>query len=142
NAQFYPEIENAQVGIAAIRRLLQKLDATVEVKYPDVYNTSGFNAGANPGEVFLKTTQALSLDFGGQVKSDALGGLATPSMAIQGLSRIMGPVAAQPPTDPKNIEQGLAQVIGGQFDPSAFFKGAKILGGVDLSAILKVATGL
>lgn len=141
-AQFYPEIESAQVGIAAIQRLLQKPDALVEVQYPEVYKTSGFNAGANPGEVFLKTTQAFGLDFGGQVKSDSLGGLATPSMAIQGLSRIMGPVAAQPPSDPTKIEQALSQVIGNKFNPADFFKGAKILGGVDLSTILTVANAL
>ena len=35
-----PEIESAQVGIAAIQRLLQKPDATVGVTYPDCYNTT------------------------------------------------------------------------------------------------------
>jgi hypothetical protein len=142
-AQFYPEIESAQVGIAAIQRLLQKPDATVGVKYPDCYNTTpgGFGAG-NPGELFLKLQEPFPLAFGDQVKSDALGGLATPSMAIQGLSRIMGPVAARPPANPANIESALGDVIGNKFNPADFFHGAKILGGVDLGDILSLATSL
>ena len=142
-AQFYPEIESAQVGIAAIQRLLQQPNATVGVTYPEVYKTTngGFGA-ANPGELFLKLLQPFPLAFGDQVKSDALGGLATPSMAIQGLSRIMGPVAAQPPANPANIETALGNVIGNKFNPTDFFQGAKILGGVDLGTILDVATSL
>ena len=142
-AQFYPEIESAQVGIAAIQRLLQKPDATVGVTYPDCYNMTpgGFGAG-NPGELFLKLQQPFQLAFGDQVKSDALGGLATPSMAIQGLSRIMGPVAARPPASPADIESGLGNVINNTFNPADFFHGAKILGGVDLGDILALATSL
>jgi hypothetical protein len=138
--QFYPEIESAEVGIAAIQRLLQKPDAVVAVTYPDVYKQDGFGGG-NPGEVFLKTFQPFGLEFGGAVKSDSLGGLATPSMAIQGLSRVMGPVAAQPPASPTpaKIEQALGQVINNTFNPADFFNGAKILGGVELAAILDIA---
>jgi hypothetical protein len=142
-AQFYPEIERARVGIAAIQRLLQKPDATVGVTYPDRYNTTsgGFGAG-NSGELFLKLLEPFPLEFGEQVKSDALGGLATPGMAIQGLSRIMGPVAARPPANPADIEAALGDVIGNTFNPADFFQGAKILGGVDLGTILEVATSL
>lgn len=142
-ARFYPEVEKASVGIAAIQRLLQKPDATVEVTYPEAYKTTsgGFGAG-NPGEIFLKLLQPFPLAFGNQVKSDALGGLATPSMAIQGLSRIMGPVAAQPPANPADIESALGDVIGNKFNPASFFQGAKILGGVGLDQILDLLTGL
>ncbi len=139
--QFYPEVESAEVGIAAIQRLLQKPDAVVAVTYPEVYKQSGFG-GSNAGEVFLKTLQVYGLEFGDQVKNDALGGLATPSMAIQGLSRIMGPVAAKPPVNPADIENALGKVINNTFDPTDFFKGAKILGGVDLADLLQAATSL
>lgn len=140
-AQFYPELDNSESGIAAIQRLLQKPDATVRVTYPENYKTNGFGA-SNPGEVFLKLLNPFPLAFGEQVKSDALGGLATPSMAIQGLSRIMGPVAAQPPASPAGIEAALGNIIGNKFNPADFFQGAKILGGVDLGTILNVATSL
>ena len=140
-AQFYPELDNSESGIAAIQRLLQKPDATVRVTYSENYNTNEFGAG-NPGEVFLKLLNPFPLVFGEQVKSDALGGLATPSMAILGLSRIMGPVAAQPPASPAGIEAALGDIIGNKFNPADFFQGAKILGGVDLGTILNVATSL
>jgi hypothetical protein len=136
--QFYPETESAHVGIAAIQRLLQQPNAMVPVTYPDVWK----EAKPNPGDVCLKTLEPYGLEFGDQVKSDALGAMATPSMAIQGLSRIMGPVAAQPPADATKIEQALGQVINNTFNPADFFKGAKILGGVDLGAILDTAASL
>jgi hypothetical protein len=142
--QFYPEVERAHVGISAIQRLLQQPDAVTEVEYPQRYKEKGFGtaAGENPGEVFLKTVTPYGLEFGDQVKSDALGALATPSMAIQGLSRVMGPVAAQPPGGGETVEDKLATVIGNNFDPTQFFKGATILGGIKLSDILKVVTSL
>lgn len=136
--QFYPEVQQAHVGIAAIQRLLQQPNAMVAVTYPDVWK----EAKPNPGDLFLKTLKPYGLDFGDTVKSDALGAMATPSMAIQGLSRIMGPVAAQPPADLTKIEEALGKVINNTFNPADFFKGAKILGGVDLGTILDVATSL
>jgi len=66
-------------------------------------------------------------------------------MAIQGLSRLMGPVAAKPPANPNDaaqIEAALGKVINSQFDPADFFKGAKILGGIDLSTLLVVVSAL
>lgn len=141
--QFYPEIQTANVGVSAIQRLLQKPDVIATVTYPEIYKSGGFGGG-NSGEVFLKTVNPLPLEFGGGVKNDTLGGLATPSMSILGLSRIMGPVAAQPPASPNpaNIETALGQIIGNTFNPADFFKGAKILGGVDLGEILKIAPAL
>jgi hypothetical protein len=66
-------------------------------------------------------------------------------MAIQGLSRVMGPVAAAAPANPGDaaaIEAALGKVINSQFDPADFFKGARILGGIDLSDLLTVALAL
>ena len=141
---FYPEMERAHVGIAAIQRLLQQPNAMTEVEYPDRYKAKGFGAGVgeNPGEVFLKTVAPYELKFGDQVKSDALGALSTPSMAIQGLSRVTGPVAAQPPSGAETVEQKLESVLNNRFDPKEFFKGATILGGVNLADILALATSL
>ena len=137
--RYYPEIESAEVGIAAIQRLLQKTSETVHVTYPDIYKAEGFDGPNNPGQVFLKTLKVAELNFGDGTKNDSLGALATPSMAIQGLSRIMGPVAAKPPanpSDPVQIEQALKGIIKNEFNALDFFKGAKILGGVDLGTII------
>ena len=142
-AQFYPEVGNAQVGIAAVRRLLQQPQATVEVTYADAYmKTDGGFGGDNKGELFLTLTQPRGLDFGEDLKSDAIGGLATPSMAILGLSRIMGPVSGKAPSGAETIESKLTNIIKDEFNPVDFFKDAKILGGVGLADILQTVTGL
>jgi hypothetical protein len=141
-AQFYPEAHFANTDFAAARRLLQKQDASFELEYAEAYKKFGFGPG-NPGEVFLKVrSDALALNFGGNTKSDTIGGLATPSMSILGLSRIMGPVAAQKPADPAQIENSLNSIINDQFNPADFFKDAKILGGVNLGEIIVGLAGL
>lgn len=141
-AQFYPEAHFANTDIAAVRRLLQKQDASVELEYAEAYMKFGFGAG-NPGEVFLKVrNDALALSFGGDTKSDSIGGLATPSMSILGLSRVMGPVAAQKPSNPTQIENSLKAIIDNQFNPADFFKDAKILGGINIGEIILGLAGL
>jgi hypothetical protein len=146
---FYPEAQTAQVGIKPVQKLIGQPNAMVDVAYPQVYKDHGFGSSDNPGMVFLQVVnQVHNLEFGegaGQAKSDALGALASPQMAIQGLSKIMGPVAAKlpaDPSDPKQIEDALKNIIGNKFDPSDFFKGAKILGGIDLADILEVVSSL
>jgi len=142
-AKWDPHFDKAQVGIRQIQRLLGQT-TSVEVGYPKAYRDGGFGS-ANPGEVFLALTTPHNLAFGGganEAKSDALGALASPSMAIQGLSRIMGPVAAPPPTSGQSADDTLRDVIGNKFDPTKFFQGAKILGGLDLGSILDVALSL
>ncbi|MEP6921027.1 MAG: hypothetical protein ABI967_07870 [bacterium] len=142
-AQFYPVIEEASVSIPSIQRLLQK-DAPITVEYAKIYKdtANGFGFG-NAGELFLKLKGSMPLEFGSgnnQPKSDALGGLATPSMEILGLSRQMGPVAAQGGGgDP---EAKLGDIIGNKFNPAAFFKGAKILGGIGFEELLDLIPGL
>jgi len=133
--KYYPEVARAEVGIRAVQRLLGKSDAVVEVQYPQVYKTHGIDGSGNKGEVFLETLQDFALEFGGnagQSKSDALGGLVSPAMAIQGLSRIMGPAG------------DLANVANNKFNPAQFFGSAdpKILGGISLLDLLSAVTGL
>ena len=136
-ARFHPEVEESECGIAAIQRLLQKPNATVRVKYADIYNqTPGGFGPANSGELFLTLLSPFELQFGAAAKSDAIGGIATPNMSILGFSRIMGPVGAQPPTGSQSIEDRLGKIIGNEFNPADFFKGAKILGGVELALLL------
>ena len=144
---FYPEVAEAEVGIRPLQKLLGKADAVVPVAYPEVYKLHGFGESdptQNQGELFLQLVGSpFPLEFGGdpdKAKSDALGSLASPQMQIRGLSRVMGPVAANPPADP-NVDP-LAKVIGGEFNPASFFSGAKILGGIDLAEILTVVSAL
>lgn len=131
----YPEVEKAEVGIRAVQRLMGRSDALVEVQYPQVYKTHGIGGSGNKGELFLEALQGFSLEFGagaGQSKSDALGGLVSPAMVIQGLSRKMGPV------------DDLTNVAKDKFNPAQFFGNAdpKILGGIRLLDLLSAITGL
>jgi len=144
-AYFYPAVEGAKAGIAAIQRLLQKPDAMVNVAYAQAYLDHDFGP-ANAGEVFLKLVEPFGLTFGKEagkhVKSDTIGGLATPGMEIRGLSRIMGPVATQPLKPGESADTKLQDIVGNQFKPADFFSDAKILGGVKLAEILEDVTGL
>jgi hypothetical protein len=133
--QFFPEIENANVGIKPIQKLLANPNARVDVSYADVFKGElggeGFGAG-NPAQIFLELTAPYALNFGAggaDSKSDALGGLATPQMAILGLSRAIGPVSGN----------SLQKANAGSFDPFDFFGGAKLLGGIDVGDLLKGA---
>lgn len=145
---FYPETAAATVGVPALQKLLGRPEV-IEVTYPDEYKNHGFgelSAGKNAGKVFLQVlTQPYRLEFGGgpgKSRSDALGALATPQMSILGLSKTMGPVAAQEPSDPTQIGARLGNAIGNEFKPADFFKGATILGGIKLADILDNVTGL
>lgn len=148
----YPETAEATVGIPPLQKLLGRPNAVVDVAYPQVYKDHGFGEsapGENAGQLFLQlVNQVHRLEFGGgqnQAKSDALGALAAPQMVIQGLSKVMGPVAARPPadpTDPGQIAAALANVVANKFDPADFFDGATILGGIPLKDILKLVLDL
>ena len=145
---FYPEMEGAEVGIRSVQKMLGLANFIQPVAYPDVFKNHAFDAGQNPGQIFLQLTRVANLNFGGesgQAKSDALGALASPQMAILGLSKVAGLVSGAPPTNPSDAGQiaaALGKVIGNTFDPADFFQGAKILGGILLSDILSVAHSL
>jgi hypothetical protein len=145
---FYPETAAAVVGVPALQKLLGRPEV-IEVTYPEEYKTHGFgelSAGKNAGKVFLQVlTQPFKLEFGGgagQSKSDTLGALATPQMSILGLSKTMGPVAGQDPANAADVASKLANALASQFNPADFFKGATILGGIELATILSAVTGL
>jgi hypothetical protein len=145
---FHPEVDVARVGIKPVQKLLGQPKAVVDVTYPEIYKSHGYDAD-NAGGLFLQVINAAhTLAFGGGAgapKTDALGGLAAPGMAILGLSRVMGPTGAQPPadmTDRAQVEAALAKIVGNVFDPKDVFKGATILGGVDLADLLDVVGDL
>lgn len=149
---FYPETRGATVGIRAVQKLLARPNAVIDVVYPDVYKQHGFGEAdptKNAGKLFLNVVGTPHrLEFGGdagKAKSDALGALAAPQMSILGLSKIMGPVAAAEPAnldDAAQVEAKLQNVVSDSFHPADFFKGATILGGVELATILDNVTGL
>jgi hypothetical protein len=138
---FFPVMEDASVSIPALKSLVQ-LGAT-RINYPKTYITSGLG-GPNKGEVFAAIASAPAVNFGSGGGGGKSGGVATPSFSIVGLSRALGPVGGKPPSggggaDPlAEVEDALADVIGGKFDPKKFFDDqAKLLGGLLLGDIVK-----
>lgn len=130
DARTYPEVERADVAVAAAQRMLGKADLSLSMQYFPGYKTDGFG-GANAGEVFLEAASgALGLDFKNDLKSDSVGALAAPSMQIAGLSRLLGPAG------------DIANVAADSFDPAQFFDGAELLGGIKISDIIGVVTAL
>jgi hypothetical protein len=131
---FFPEIEEAAVNVPALQRLLGRGDA-FDMTYPQVETAAAFD---NAGRVFLWAKAPNKLEFGGGTKAqtDALGGIASPEMAVIGLSSITGPVSG--PLAAK-VADAIGPVLDNTFDPAAFFGEAKLLGGVKLADVVQVA---
>jgi len=125
---FYPAIEKAEVRVAAIEQVTGSA-ATTNIKYHDTYSNSGFDSAANKGQIFAELLDSVPLQFGAAgATADKVGGLLTPSMTINGLSRTLGPVAGD-----------LAKMVAGSFDPADIFKdalSAKLLGDISLKEII------
>ena len=87
---FTPSLCGGDVGIPQLQSLLG-LSQTLRVEYPNVYKASGFQGNAS--QLFLKLPTPHDLAFGGsqsEAKSDTLGALASPAMAIQGCRGLSG----------------------------------------------------
>lgn len=89
-----PHLEDAKVTLPAVQQLAKTGPLTIE--YADVYKTNGFGGAANSGEIWAKVKGALpKLEFGGDTApagSDKAGGFLTPTLPIEGLSRLSGTV--------------------------------------------------
>lgn len=114
-ARFYPRIEKASARIPAIQHLAGNNTLT-NFQYPDAYLKHGFSdsPGHNKGEVFaelIDDTAKLSFSDQGQRS----GALLTPDLAINGLSRVLGPIGG--------AKGDLDSIVGGSFDPEKFFAG-------------------
>lgn len=134
---FFPAMDGASVFIPALKSLVRF--GAAEIRYPKTYIQNGLG-GANRGEVFAAIPAAPGLDFGAG-KGDRSGGVATPSFAVIGLSRALGPVGGLPSGGGDAMaaaETALADVSGGRFDPAKFFNDkASLLGGILLRDIVK-----
>jgi hypothetical protein len=125
DAPFYPKWTEADVRLNGVEQVKggKSLDPTIILPHPD-FVSGGFNSSG----VFAKLKTNVSLTFvdKDEPTGDRAGGLVNPDMSIAGLSRKLGPVGNSGPL------AGLPT----QFDPSTFFKDAKILGGIKLSDII------
>ncbi len=141
-----PSINGANTGARAVVRLAcaeqasggapLKGNPSPAVAYYPPYVTTGFstsqaptgNAGNVYMEILFNASNASNLSFGG----GSSGGVLTPNIQLQGLSRSLGPVA------------DLDNIFHGSFDPNSIFAGlsddlqARILGGVPLADLQEV----
>jgi len=135
---FFPEIGGTVINDPAFQKILGRSDG-FPMTYPQVDTAAEFD---NPGRVFLWAKSVKKVDFGGgagQSKTDALGGLASPDMAIVGLSSISGPVSGKQGVP---IEQAVGKAVSNAFDPAEFFGDAKLLGGIKLGSIVDAVAAL
>jgi len=136
-AKFLPIVQRAQVDIPALKQILGTSTAAW-VTFHDRYKNNAFDPGNNKGEVFVKlideagTNDEYELNFGGNNQGDKVGGVITPNLNIQGISRVLGPVGGS----------HNSKIVDGIFDPVEFFQNAdpKILGGIPLSDIIDLLT--
>jgi hypothetical protein len=119
-----PALARATVRVPALTTLAQAPATTIA--YHDHYLDHAFDAVANHLEVFAKTVGGkLPFDF----PADRAAGLVTPSIPVDGLSRLRGPLG-----DVDNL-------VAGTFDPTSFFGAARLLGGVALADLVDAAGG-
>ncbi len=127
-AYFYPAMEKSEVRVAAVEQLTGAA-ATTSIAYHPTYNEAGLDSSLNKGQVFAQLLDSVPLAFGAAgATADKVGGLLTPSMDINGLSRSLGPVAGD-----------LAKMVAGSFDPKDIFKdllNATLLGDISLQDVI------
>jgi hypothetical protein len=130
-AQFYPRIERASALIPAIQHLAGN-DGVAEFKYPSVLLENGFAAG-NEGGLFAELIDTLPLQFSCQ--SQRSGGLLSPDININSLSRKYGPVGGE--------KGNLGEIVSDNFNPVEFFNGMspKLFGAIDLFELLGAVGG-
>jgi hypothetical protein len=122
---FFPVMAESVIHIQSIEKLIGNNEKPA-VRFHNAFLTAGFEGAGNQGEVLFKlSNKNMLLDFKG--KADKAGGLATPSINIDGLSRKFGPVG-----DSANLATG-------NFKPAMFFdtKQAQLLGGITLDKVIK-----
>lgn len=142
--RFFPSMEVADTRIEKAQEILGT-NATSAVKFYSKYLEHAFDPGTpgaavanesllrNPSQMFLTLLSPVGLDFGSN--TDKAGGLAAPSLRIDALSRLTGPISAKL-DDLKNSAAAI-----GSFDPMEYFKDfleTKILGDLKLIDLLKV----
>ena len=108
SGRLVPGMHRAMVTIPSLKHLARSQDKP-EVAFAAPYLKSGFGS-ANGGEAFLAlvTANTTKMDFSTQ--GDRVGALVAPSIAINGLSRKMGPIGGD-----------IATLAGGTLKPAQFF---------------------
>lgn len=122
-AAFYPTVDRAEVRLRAVEVVRDEPVGTQTVTIAQAFVADGFG-GSNPGQLLLKVEGApVHVSF--DKRSDRVGGVATPNLAVTGFTRGKGPVGGD-----------LEVIRDNRFDPPTFFSGARLLGGVSLAEVI------
>lgn len=127
-----PMLSSAEVSVSSINALLGTagVSARVPFKFHDSFLNAGFDAARNPAQVFADLRSAAS-SLNITSLPERAGGLMRPDLAVQGLSKLLGPVP-----DIQNVALG-------KLIPDSFIPDVKILGGISLkSLIAPILSGL
>jgi hypothetical protein len=131
---FLPILESADVSLPAVDQLFGSSGvsgATTVALHPS-YLTAGYSTH-NPNRVFA----ALLHELTPTLPADKAGGLAAPTMRLNGLSRLLGPVAkvdsTLPPLPPPNGPPGS---VPPPIDPGDLIGDTKLLGAIALKDIV------
>lgn len=131
---FYPVLDYVEVELNAAGRLQEQAKPPLSrVSYANVYRLVGFGATSdhsqNPLQLFLSLQQGVKLQFTGN--SERSGGIATPNMTANMVSRSHGLVADNPL--PANWAIGPATLVQSLKLQNPFDTDAKLLGLLPLS---------
>lgn len=118
---FFPVMDEASVRIPSLEGMSDS-GGYKRIRLHPLFAAKGFDVSQNPGWVFAELPDQTQITFAGE----KVGGVVTPDMRLGGLSYLYGLVGGDP---------GLLGA--GNFDPSQFLQGAKILGGIALDGILQ-----
>ncbi|MFF4432601.1 hypothetical protein ACFYZ4_26010 [Streptomyces sp. NPDC001513] len=127
----FPTVARLTADLPTAVRALVTDPAEAVLEYYQGYLQDGFDRVKNAGGVYLakaRDTTAQALSYA----ADKSGGLVTPGLAVDGMSRVFGPVAGD-----------LAQAALQRFDPGRMFGelDTRILGGIRLRDVLAPLTG-
>ncbi|HEY2272982.1 MAG TPA: hypothetical protein VGH30_09410 [Jatrophihabitantaceae bacterium] len=138
---FYPALHTMLVDMPQAKSASGNSVGQPTFEYePDRYLTYGFQVKSKHGKVLNKggvilrrvaATERKKITFRG----DKSGGAVTPNLGLDGFSREIGPLSAAQAT----LASDMVALAKGTFNPQSVFDGvdAKILGGIELQAILK-----
>jgi hypothetical protein len=152
---FYPVMEQASISVPPLDRIMGSPQGLKRVGYNTNYVRHGFEKSKNEAELYLNFLDVGVMDIGGNGRVSG-GVLRTPTH-ISGVTRanvILGAAAKRasrlstaippPGADPpigsdSSAPWDFSAVNANRFDPASFFSGAKLLGVVDLAAVVEAA---
>jgi hypothetical protein len=135
DARFFPVLERAVLVVPALQALAG--NGTLGVRYWSGFLSQEWNGNENSGEVFLEAAETGIALVTFSDKADRSGALATPDLAVIGLSRRIGPLSGS------QSAPDLTPLAKNKFDPTQYFESvanAKLLGSLALSEIVALGT--